>query len=515
MTLTLMRLRHRVNLEQSNPASSAPSLTAPPGGAGLRGDVVASGAAFLRSVAGSNNAWSSWRCRSGGILNLRASMLRNPMSDSAARLSGEFWKFWVGQTISNLGTSFSQFALPLLVFKLTGSALNLAITTAATFLPYLLFGLIIGAWVDRVDRKRLMIATDIARAAVIASIPLLASTDRLTVEWIYVATFLSTTLSICFNSAEFAAIPSLVPSDSAEAIVSANGRIQASYSAAAVIGPLLAGTLVAFVSIPLLLLVDAASFLFSAASLGIIRIGFNVAEQGEKRSIRQDIVEGLRYVLSHPVLRNISAMMALVNLVGATAGAQLVLYGKERLQASDTQIGLLFAADSLGVVVLSLSAGALRRRWRFSTVALGALMLSGVLTVVFAAVPSYWIALPLWAVISGLGILFNINTGSLRQAIVPNHMLGRVISVAMVLAWSAIPVGAFIGGLVIEWTHQVALVYAAIGVLTTLIPFCFWFTALGRAELYIPARDAPEATDRGGGGTSAKCVRPRPAAPGP
>src|SRR5437879_13687452 len=130
-----------------------------------------------------------------------------------AHLTSEFWKFWVAQPTSNLGTSFTQFALPLLVFKLTGSALNLAITTAATFLPYLLFGLVIGAWVDRVDRKRLMIATDVARAVVIASIPLLASIDRLSVEWIYVVSFLGTTLSICFSSAEFAAIPSLVPSD--------------------------------------------------------------------------------------------------------------------------------------------------------------------------------------------------------------------------------------------------------------------------------------------------------------
>src|SRR5882672_10673420 len=199
-----------------------------------------------------------------------------------ARLSTEFWKFWLGQTISNLGTSFTQFALPLLVFKLTGSALNLAITTAATFLPYLLFGLVIGAWVDRIDRKRLMIATDVARAVVIVSIPLLASIDRLAVEWIYVVSFLSTTLSICFNAAEFAAIPSLVPSDHSEALVTANGRIQASYSAAAVIGPLLAGALVAFVSIPLLLLIDAASFLLSAVSLGVIRLSFNVAEARAK-----------------------------------------------------------------------------------------------------------------------------------------------------------------------------------------------------------------------------------------
>jgi MFS family permease len=413
---------------------------------------------------------------------------------ASARLSTEFWKFWTGQTISNVGTSFTQFALPLLVFKLTGSALNLAITTAATFLPYLLFGLVIGAWVDRVDRKRLMIATDIARAVVIASIPLLASMDRLSVEWIYVVSFVSTTLSICFSSAEFAAIPSLVPSEG-EAIVTANGRIQASYSAAAVIGPLLAGALVAFISIPLLLLVDAVSFLLSAVSLGIIRLSFNVAEPRAQTSIRQDVIEGLRYVLSHPVLRNISAMMALVNLVGTTAYAQLVLFGKERLHATDSEIGLLFAADSLGVVVLSLAAGPLRKRWSFSTVALGALMFSGVLTVVFAAVPVYWVGVPLWAMISGLGILFNINTGSLRQAIVPNHLLGRVISIAMVLAWSANPIGAVLGGLAIEWTHDVALVYAVVGVLTVLIPFCFSFTALGHAERYISSAADDETHD--------------------
>ena len=417
------------------------------------------------------------------------------MAGSSRQPGREFWKFWVGQTISNLGTSFTQFALPLLVFKLTGSALNLAITTAATFLPYLLFGLVIGAWVDRVDRKRLMIATDLARAAVIASIPLLASIDRLSVEWIYLVTFVSTTLSICFASAEFSAIPSLVPSGDGQAIVTANGRIQASYSAAAVVGPLLAGALVAFISVPLLLVVDATSFLVSALSLGLIRISFNVAQPREKKGIREDVVEGLRYVLSHPVLRNISAMMALVNLVGTTAFAQLVFFGKERLHATDAEIGILFAADSLGVVVLSLAAGPLRKRWRFSTVALGALMLSGALTMVMAAVPVYWVAVPLWATISGLGILFNINTGSLRQAIVPNHLLGRVISVAMVLAWSAIPVGAFLGGLAIEWTHNVALVYAVVGALTVLIPFAFSFTPLGHAERYLPASEPRAATE--------------------
>ncbi len=411
----------------------------------------------------------------------------------ARKLSADFWKFWIGQTISNLGSSFTGFALPLLVYKLTGSALNLAVATAVYFLPYLLFGLIIGAWVDRVDRKRLMIGTDLLRALVIASVPLLAELNLLSVWWIYAGTFIHSTLTIFFNSAEFAAIPSLVKQDD---LVTANGRIQASYSAASVIGPLLAGLLLAFISLPMLLLFDALSFLLSAVSLRLVVSSFNTqSEEAEQRKrIRHDIVDGLRYVLGHPVLRNISIMMALVNFVGSTTYAQLVLFAKDRLQASDSQVGLLFSAGSVGVVVLALAAGPLRKRWAFSKVALGALMLEGLLTVTFSLAAWYWAAVVLWALISGLGILFNINTGSLRQAIVPNQMLGRVISIASVLAWSAIPVGTMIGGLVIQWTQNVALVYGGIGMLVFLIPLIFAFTALGRAERYLPEQEKLESS---------------------
>ena len=96
----------------------------------------------------------------------------------SGRARTDFWKFWVGQTISQLGSSFTFFALPLLVYKLTGSSVNLAVTTAAYFLPYLLFGLVIGAWVDRVDRRRMTIAVDLGRAAVLATIPLLSYLDH-------------------------------------------------------------------------------------------------------------------------------------------------------------------------------------------------------------------------------------------------------------------------------------------------------------------------------------------------
>ena len=405
------------------------------------------------------------------------------------KFSSDFWKYWTGQTISNLGSSITLFALPLLVYKISGSALDLGIASAATFLPYLLFGLILGAWADRVNRKRMMIGTDIGRALIIVTIPILFAFGLLTIWWIYIVAFIHATLTICFEAGEFAAIPSLVNQDD---LVTANGRIQASYSGASIVGPLLAGVLVTLMPLSALLMFDSLSFLASSFSLALISISFNKGEKRAPTSIRSDVVEGLRYVFSNPVLRNISIMMALVNFVGSTAYAQLIFFAKSQLQATDFQASLLYSAGSLGVVILALAAGPLRKHWSFSTVSLGALMLEGILTVVFSLMRMYWAAIVLWTLIGGLGILFNINTSSLRQTIVPNHLLGRVMSIASVIAWSAIPLGSLLGGFAISWTQNVALVYGVIGALIFLISFGFSFTALGQADKYISKQNADE-----------------------
>ncbi len=402
----------------------------------------------------------------------------------------DFGKFFVGQTISNLGNSITFFAAPILVYHLTGSALDLGVTTAVQMLPYLLFGLVIGAWVDRVDRRRLMIAADLARAGVIASIPAAAAFGWLSVFWIYGATFVAATISIAFDAAQFAAIPSLVATDD---LVAANGRIQASFSAATVLGPLLAGTLLTVMPVADIFTLDALSFLASALSLGLIRRSFNHADDSnaEVGSLGRDIVDGLRYVLGHPVLRAISLMMALINFIGSTTAAQLVFFAHRRLGADDSRVGLLYAAGSVGVVVTSLIAGRLRRRWSFGQVALGALMVGGALNLLLALVSNYWTALPIWALFDGAGILFNINTGSLRQAIVPNHLLGRVISIAGVLAWSAIPLGTTLGGVAVERT-SIQFVYAIIGAATMAIAAAFAFSPIGRAECYPSDEPAAE-----------------------
>jgi hypothetical protein len=411
-------------------------------------------------------------------------------------LGRDFWLYFGGQLISQVGTSFTLFALPLLVFSLTHSATNLALTTAAEYVPYLLFGLVLGALVDRLPRKRLMLFSDVARALVIAVLPCLALLGDLRVGAVYAVAFVQSTLGIVFQCGEFAAIPSLVEGDD---LIAANGRIMATNSAGNVVGPILAGALVALVSVSNLLFFDAFSFMVSAATLAAIRGSFDGAPrpgagQDGRSRIFDDIKEGLQFVWSHPLLRSISIMMALINFVSATEYSQLVLFAKKVLGASDSQTALLFAAGAGGVVIVGLCAAPLRRHLSFAVCALGALVISGLAVTAMAIIGLYPPALALWAASSGFGLLLNINTGSLRQAIVPSHLYGRVISVAGVLAWSAIPLGALVGAAAIQLTGSVAGVYAVSGVLTAMVATAFAFGPVRHGDRYLAEAGADSPT---------------------
>jgi hypothetical protein len=407
-------------------------------------------------------------------------------------LGRDFWLYFSGQLTSQVGSSFTLFALPLLVFKLTGSATSLGLTTAANLVPYLLFGLVLGALVDRIDRKRMMLLTDVGRACVILILPLLALSGGLRVEVIYAVAFVQSTLGILFNCGEFAAIPSLVGRDD---LVAANGRIMATNSAGQIVGPILAGVLVAVMPPADLLFFDVASFLASAASLALIRRSFNEVEPPSPPAagvggLLRDVLDGLQYVWSRPILRSISIMMALINFVATTETSQLVLFAERVLGATDTQVAVLFAAGAAGVVVVSISAAAIRRRLSFAVTALGALTVSGLSVTAMALIGSYPAALVLWAVSSGFGLLLNINTSSLRQAIVPSHLYGRIVSVAMVLAWSAIPLGALAGAAAIQLTGSPVGVYAVTGALTALIALSFGFSSVRHGDRYLAEASA-------------------------
>ncbi len=415
---------------------------------------------------------------------------------SIAGLDLDFWRFWAGQAISTLGSSFTAFALPLLIFQLTGSALNLSISVAVSYVPSILFGLPVGAWVDRMNRKRVMTTVNLLLAASVASVPLMAASGHLTVEWIYAMQFATATCRVFFPSASFAAIPSLVPKDQ---LVAANGRIQASYSLMSVFGPLLAGGLAGFVPISSLLVVDAASYLAAAGALLLVHRSFNLAggRPAVKQSIRRDVLEGLSFIFGHPVLRNISIMMAMVNFVSMTVAGQLVYFAKVQLHATNQQVGLLFSANAVGILLLSLAAGPLRRHWPFSRVALGLLEIQGFVVIILAQFHIFWAVLPLIALWQGLGVLFTINTTSLRQTLTPNHLLGRVVATSSVLGGVLIPFGSLLGGFAIARTGDVGLVFSVIGALVFLIAIAFSFTALGHAERYLP-RDASSPSEEDG-----------------
>jgi hypothetical protein len=181
--------------------------------------------------------------------------------------------------------------------------------------------------------------------------------------------------------------------------------------------------------------------------------------------------EGLAYVWSNPVLRSISIMMALINLVATTANSQLVLFARRALHATNSEIGFLYAAGAAGIVAVSLVAGPVRQRASFAVTALGALVLAGLTTTAMALAGSFAAALVLWAASSGFDMLLNINTVALRQAIVPPQLYGRVVGVAQVLAWLAIPLGSLAGAAAINLSGSVTGVYAVIGGLTAAFAF--------------------------------------------
>jgi MFS family permease len=392
-------------------------------------------------------------------------------------MGGDFWKFWSGQTVSTAGTAVTRFALPLLVYQLTGSALSLAVTTVATYLPYLLFGLILGAWADRVDRKALMILTDLTRALLILTIPIAHALHVLRVEWIYLVIFITSTLSIAFTAGSFAAVPRLVndPND----LIRANGRLQASFATASLLAPLVAGLALLVVAVPLLLLADAASFLVSGLSLYLITTEFRSGPR-IRSTIREDIWEGLRHVLRDPLLRSLALLTALLNVFLANTLAQIVFLAKTQLHATNSEIGWLYSAGSVGVILFSATAARLRRRFSFGQVALGSMILNGLVTIVLGIARTPWIGFACWATVMGTITLFGINTASLRQAITPNHLLGRVVTVAQVLAWSVEPAGALLGGLLIERSRNVGLLYGVAGTAIVLVATGFWASPLTR-----------------------------------
>lgn len=398
--------------------------------------------------------------------------------------AGDFWIYWAGQLLSQVGSALTAFALPLLVFKISGSALALGISTAAAWLPYLVLGLPIGTWVDRINRKAFMISLDIIRATLLAILPTLALLGHLPLWWIYVVLFLNATLSIGFSSAGSAAVASLIQP---ERLVQANGFVQVGAWLSLVIGPLLASLLLTRISLQGVLWVDAISFLISAVSLVLVRTSFNRTPPREraKTPFGRDLLEGLHTVLAHPVLRTVALVGFLANLALGTIVAQLVLVAKHIFSASDAQVGVFATALGIGGVIASLLAGPLKRWLSYGVLLLGSLLLFGILTLVLVLMHNYWVGVVLWACMFGMIGFINAVSPAIVQAVTPNEVLGRVTACIGVLAILPVPISAILGGWLIDQLHSVSLVLGVLGSCVTLGALIFLLSPLAHVERYL------------------------------
>jgi MFS family permease len=362
----------------------------------------------------------------------------------------DFMKLWGSRTISLLGSGVTTLALPLTaVLTLAATPAQMGVLEAVGALPSLLLGLFAGAWADRCRRRPILIAADLGRALLLTLIPVTAALHLLRIEYLYLVAFLLSTLGLFFGVAYGPFLLSLV---GRERLVEGNSRLAVSRSAAEIVGPGLAGGLVQWVTAPMAIVLDALSFLASALLLGLIRAPEAAPEPAEGRqSIWREMAEGLRLVVGHPLLRAIAGCMGTISLFNSILEAVLLLYLTRELGIEAGLVGLIYASGSVGFLVGALLPERAARRF-----GLGPALVGGILT---AALSDLLIPLaggPILVTVGvlivagfffGLGLtIYNVGQVSLRQAVTPDHLQGRMSATMGLLAASLVPLGGLLGG---------------------------------------------------------------------
>jgi len=279
-----------------------------------------------------------------------------------APLGAEFTKLWIGQSISRLGSQISVFALPTFaVLGLHATPLQLGTLAALQFVPFPLFGLIAGVWLDRLPRRSVMIAADAARFVLLASIPLVAAFHDVSWLQLYAVAFLAGTCSVFFDIGYASLVPSVV---SREALPAANARMGFSDSAAQIAGNALGGAIVHALGAARAIGVDALSYLASIASLVLMKappVEPAAAEARAPGAFRRELVEGVRWVLANRDLRAIAAATATANLGISMSNAVLFLFYYRELHLDAGAVGLILGLSNIGFVGALFSAGLTRR----------------------------------------------------------------------------------------------------------------------------------------------------------
>ena len=359
-----------------------------------------------------------------------------------------FPRLFAASVISNLGDGVLLGALPLLTAGLTRDPVAVSAVTAFTWLPWLLFSLPVGVVVDRVDRRRLMVAMDVVRTGLMGILAAAVLLDVLTLPLLFGLAFAMGTAETLFDNGAQTILPSLVPADS---LARANGRLfAAEVTANQFIGPPLGSALfVAAAAVPFG--IDAATFAVSGLLLATLPGSYRAATPTERKTLRHEIVDGLRWLWGHRVIRSFALGAAGLNITFTAAASLLVLFAQDELGIGDAGFGLLLAAMAVGSTAGSLLAGRVIDRLGSRSSVLVAVGVMGIALVVIGAVRHPVAAGAMLAIVGFGQMVWNVVAVTYRQTVVPDGLLGRVNSVYRLIAYGSFPVGALAGGLIAEF----------------------------------------------------------------
>jgi MFS family permease len=393
----------------------------------------------------------------------------------------DFLLLWSGQMVSAIGSQVSLLAFPWLILAVTGSPVQAGLIAALRTLPYLLFGLPAGALVDRWNRKRVMILCDAGRTLALGSVPIAFALGHLTALHLYLVTFIEGSLFIFFGLAEAAALPRVV---SQEQISAATAQNELIYSVSDLLGPSLSGVLFT-IGNAMPFLADAVSYAASVFSLLFIKTAFQAKRAAAPRKLRIEILEGMKWLWHHTVIRFLAVLVAGLNLCSA-GYVLIVLVLTQELHVSKFATGLIFASGGISSIVGALMVGPLARRFSVGGLMITTSWLWALTWLLFAFAPNPLVlAAAMAAALLVVPIHASVQYGY-RLASIPDELQGRVNSVYRLILFGSQSAGLLLTGVLLQDIGPV---------LTVLVLFIPQLALAIAATLHKDLRHAPRLSE--------------------
>ena len=384
-----------------------------------------------------------------------------------SKLGPQFWRLWAASTASNLGDGAALTALPLLAATFTRDPALIAGLTFALTLPWLLFALPAGVIADRADRQKLLVGAALARCGLTLMLGLLTVAGWASLPWLYLTALLLGVTEVLFDSASQTILTAVVPTRQLE---SANSRLfVAILMGNRLLGPPVGGTLFSLgAAVPLFL--HSVLLGFAGGLVSTLRGTFRaeMPDNGKQANMAQSIFEGMRWLLGNRLLCTIAIIAGIENLLGTACFAILVLYALEVLQLSEASYGILLTSSAFGGLLGTLVVNRVIERIGHGTAIFWAILTEGVSYLGMTLLPNPYLMGGMLALHAFSNVFWGVIVLSLRQAIIPNHLLGRVGSVGRLIAWGVIPVGAVLGGWLAGTLGLLAPFYLAATVIVVL-----------------------------------------------